>query len=439
MRKKLAAALAFAVMLTGTMTSTALASSRNWVNKTRTIRVDQAMTDEYLKIIPYDMVETGASIIVTVTNAEVLSQAEIDGTLPSYRENGYQYQKGTWDMSKGFWDVMPYIKSNELPYHIYRRGSHTLEIRLINLPERFTDRSLYSVNGTGQVACYNIPLPLVGDTGGDITIRIDNNDSSISSCTLKAGYVYEKKVYEAEKKGKTDISSAAGDAVNVEEVTEETTEAETEETTAAPAENENTGADRDNTTDENDEKVVDISDNQLISVRGVSKLLKQDDEYSNLLWDGETKTVTIVYKGRVVKFTSGANYVDVDGEEFELDEEQTAEIVNDRMYVPLGVLCRSLDITLKTSFFAPTAIEESTEETTEEVTEDETLNDEADEAETEKAENAEEAAEEDTEENTAQDAEADTPKDKAAEDLLITADDIIIRTREAAPKAENEQ
>jgi hypothetical protein len=295
------------------------------------------------------------------------------------------------------------------------------------VPERYADSSLYGVNGSTQTAAYVIPLPIIGDTGGDIKITIDNNGSTISSCTLSAGYVYDKKVYLAEKKGIT--TTVASDSVNIDEITESTTEEVTETTTQAVSQN--TGASQTANSDENkaEETIVDISDNELISVRGVSKILKKDDEYSNLIWDAETKTVTIVYKGRIVKFTSGANYVEVDGETIDLDDEQTAEIVNDRMYVPLGVLCRSLDIKLTTSFFAPgvldtekdeTVTEASTEGTTEEATEEAT--EETTEATTEAATESGEADDEETDKETDEE-----QSETTTENNLINSDDIIVR------------
>jgi hypothetical protein len=406
MRRKIALALAFTMLLSGNV----FAGSYNRLNKVTTIRKDAAVTGQYLKIIPYDEVETGSSIIVTVTNAKVMDQESID--------NAYQYKKCNWT-GQAFWNLMPTLKTNELPYRIYRRGNHEMEIKLINLPDRFTDASLYSVNGTIEKALYNIPLPLIGENGGTIQISIDGNSSAISSCTLNGSYVYDKKVYTAEKNGSTYTPYVSGsDSVNVDEVTESTTEAATETTTEV----------KPDVASRNDDEgsVVDVSDNQLISVRGISKILRKDDEYSNLVWDGDTKTVSIVYKGKLVKFTSGENRVNIDGEYFDLDEEQTAEIVNDRMYVPLGVLCRSLDIKLTTSFFAPdavpvtddeettieTTVEDATEETTESVTEETT------EATTET---------EDSEETTNEDSDAEDSTETTTEDNLINSSDIIYR------------
>jgi hypothetical protein len=272
---------------------------------------------------------------------------------------------------------------------------------------------------------FNIPMPLIGETGGTIEITINNNSSSISSCTLKGSYVYDKKTFLAEKYGTSTYSADTqySDSVNVDEVTESTTEAATETTTVLTSTSSGTGTENNAAATEK-ENIVDVSDNQLISVRGISKILKKDDEYSNLIWDGDTKTVSIIYKGKLVKFTSGANVMSIDGEEYELDEEQTAEIVNDRMYVPLGVLCRSLDITLTTSFFSSDAIPQTEEETdvaieepytTEEVTEQTTA-----------------TVEETTEETTETAEETTTQADEEAteettEDDLINSDDIIFR------------
>jgi hypothetical protein len=374
-------------------------------------------------------VETGSSIIITVKNAKVMDQERID--------DFYQYSKYNWT-SQPFWSVMPTLKTNELPYRIYRRGSHEMEIKLINLPEEFTDASLYRVNKTVQKAMYNIPLPLIGETGGTIEITINNNSTSISSCTLKGSYVYDKKTYLAEKYGTSTYNADThySDSVNVDEVTESTTEEVTETTTVLTASS-TSGKSESAVDTVEKENIVDVSDNQLISVRGISKILKKDDEYSNLIWDGETKTVSIIYKGKLVKFTSGANVMSIDGEEYDLDEEQTAEIVNDRMYVPLGVLCRSLDIKLTTSFFAPDAVPKTEDDA--DVTDDEsTTNEVSVEEETEQTTEAVEESTEETTETATDNTTADTDEETTdattevttevtTEDDLVNSDDIIYR------------
>ncbi len=422
MRRKLALVLAFTMLFTGNV----FAGSYNRLNKITTIRKDAALSGQYLKIIPYDEVETGSSIIITVKNAKVMDQERID--------DFYQYSKYNWT-SQPFWSVMPTISTNELPYRIYRRGSHEMEIKLINVPEEFTDASLYRVNRTVQKAMYNIPMPLIGETGGTIEITINNNSSSISSCTLSGSYVYDKKTYLAEKYGTSTYNpdTQYSDSVNVDEVTESTTEETTETTTVLTSTSSGSNAENSAAAVEK-ENIVDVSDNQLISVRGISKILKKDDEYSNLIWDGDTKTVSIIYKGKLVKFTSGANVMSIDGEEYELDEEQTAEIVNDRMYVPLGVLCRSLGITLTTSFFSSDAIPQTEEDAN--VTDDEksSTKEVSAEEETEQTTEVIEESTEETTETTTDEATVDTDEETSedttevtTEDDLVNSDDIIYR------------
>ncbi len=322
------------------------------IDRVRVIRDETVQPDQYLKIEPYDEVETGSSIVINVTNADILSQSEID--------SAYQYPYG-WN-GEGFFDIMPRLHTFELPYRIRRITNHEMEIYLINVPTEFAGYSIYKVNGVVNKPCYRIKLPLRANGAGSIQIKVDSNQTTISSATLLGNYVYSKGVEvpslinrrtEADPLAETtteEITEAEKPTL-----TEAETEEETESTTAEPT-------------------IFDLDENELVAVRDISDIISADDENSYVDWDSSTKTVTICYKDKIVRFIHEGDYY-ISGDEFIFfeDDEAKAVIIDKKMYIPAGVAIEALgleppdDETVTDT--EETTEELSAEETTEAVTE----------------------------------------------------------------------
>ncbi|MCD8214103.1 MAG: copper amine oxidase N-terminal domain-containing protein [Clostridiales bacterium] len=361
------------------------ASSYASLNKVKTVRDEVMISDQYLKITPRDEVETGSSIIISFTNAKITTQTQIDGM--------YQYSDYEWKgASEGFWDVMPKIKTNELPYKIRRVGNREIQVYLINLPRRYTNSSLYSVNGSSGRPVYNIRLPIISDGAGNIQIKINNNDSTISSATLTGNYVWTKYGEQAVSGGLSDTEGPDGEIL--EAATEETT---TETTTQAASSSASGGGSSEGDSEEEEDEIdiFEMDYNELIAVRDLSDIIAEEDELSYVDWDSNTKTVTISFKDNILQFISDSDYYILNDEIIYFDDaavedgEEEAEggglvtiatIIDRRMYVPVGVVIETLGLEPEK--------EETTETTTEETTEETT----------ETAETEEEAAEETTEE-----------------------------------------
>lgn len=87
----------------------------------------------------------------------------------------------------------------------------------------------------------------------------------------------------------------------------------------------------------------------LVPLRAVAVALADGDitkadESSNIAWDAETKTVTIVYNGKIVQFQANSNYMVVDGTTIACDNGAVAEITDNRMYVPMRALGVALGV-----------------------------------------------------------------------------------------------
>lgn len=79
-----------------------------------------------------------------------------------------------------------------------------------------------------------------------------------------------------------------------------------------------------------------------------SESLDNPDESDRVVWNANTKTVTLYYgQGtgqKIVQFTAGSNNMVVDGNAIAMDYGVTAEITNDRMFVPFRALGNALGI-----------------------------------------------------------------------------------------------
>lgn len=367
--KKIISLIMAAVML---FSIPVYASSYASLNKVKTVRDDVLISDQYLKITPRDEVETGSSIIISFTNAKITTQDQIDGM--------YQYSYYDWlGSSKGFWDVMPTLKTNELPYRIRKVGNREIQVSLINLPSRYANTSLYKVNGVSQKPVYNIRLPIRSDGEGTIEIKIDNNESTISRATLSGNYIWTKHSSTDSSSGLTDTEGEDGEIL--EATTEETT---TETTTAAVSSSTGSGSgsssDSETEDESEEEEEIDIfamEYNELIAVKDLSDIIAERDEFSYVDWDSETKTVTISFKDNILQFISNLDYYILNDEivyfdNSEDDEEESgglitiATIIDRRMYVPVGVVIEALGLEPESEETTETT-EETTETTTETV------------------------------------------------------------------------
>ena len=87
----------------------------------------------------------------------------------------------------------------------------------------------------------------------------------------------------------------------------------------------------------------------LIPLRAVTIALIGDsvenaDESSNIAWDAESKTVTIIYNNKIVQFQAGSAYMVVDGTTIANENGAVAEITDNRMYVPMRSLSTAFNI-----------------------------------------------------------------------------------------------
>ncbi|MCD8237730.1 MAG: copper amine oxidase N-terminal domain-containing protein [Clostridiales bacterium] len=402
--KKLISLLMAAVLL---FNVPVYAASYASLNKVRTIRDDVEPSDQYLTITPLDEVSTGSSIIISFTNAKVVSQTQIDAV--------YQYDRYNWKgSSEGFWTVMTQIKTNELPYKIRRVGLREIQVDLINLPGRFADGSLYTVNGVSKRPVYKIRLPFISDGEGTIQIKINNNESTISSATLSGYYIWTKGSSSAGVDGLTNTEGSDGEIIS--EITTEATttaasssssgsaEAETETTTETPnifdlnyndyiavrdledilenslfeekdetdTEDETEAVTEETSEDEEIEAAeageAEASEDETEAVEAAEEEEKAEEEEEpeinlNVKWDASTKTATINYNGTEVQFISYSDYYVVNGENIYFEGGLGSVIIDGKMYVPAGLIIDVLGLK-----------EPGTEEEEEEIYEDIEIN-----------------------------------------------------------------
>jgi len=62
----------------------------------------------------------------------------------------------------------------------------------------------------------------------------------------------------------------------------------------------------------------------------------------DIIWDSETRTVTIITGGTIAAMTIGSTTMTINGEEFEMDVEP--EITADRTFLPIAWVARALNI-----------------------------------------------------------------------------------------------
>lgn len=321
----------------------AFAASTNNVTKIQHVKDGTSLASASYEITPHSEVETGASIIITFTNATVFSQDVIDGTSnntkePGYKAGGYQYNENgvTWDGKKSFGEVVPYTNSGKLPYYIRRMNDVQIEVFLMNLPDIYVGDSLKNVNGSTRTPYYSIPLVIYADSDKDaeVTAEIDGNGTSISST------------------GGADINSslAVSTTLATTETTTETTTEEVKNDNASNSKLENKVEVQIGAADiiVNGMKIsIDApayiqsqSSSTMIPLRAVSQGVIGNPDC--VKWDSETKTAVITYNGNEVRFTADSNLVYVNGKSIKMANGVKAEITNSRMFVPFRALGEAL-------------------------------------------------------------------------------------------------
>lgn len=348
MLKKLCVVMAFAI----SMSTNTFAASNNWVTKTPTLKDKMALEDVYLKIEPKDEVETGSTIYINFTNAEVFSQAVIDGKGNEkeygYKLGGYQYRNNykKWN-NESFASFMPNVKTNELPYKITRMSKTQIEVRLINVPARYAGNSLVDINGVDNEPVYVIPMVVRTDGVGTLKATIDSNGTAISGGSSSSI---------------SSVVNANSFISTTETTTELTTEAVTEATTEAVTSdsyNKSVKVQIGSTKVEVDGTVYDEgvapyvqqkSNSTMVPLRVVAVALGGNmssvDNSDIIKWDAETKTVTINYNNRLILFEAGSSTITVDGKRTDIEYGATAEIVEGRMYVPFRALGTALGVSV---------------------------------------------------------------------------------------------
>lgn len=294
-------------------------------------------------IRPLDEVTTGSSIILTFETAKVFDQSVIDGTSTDtnalgYNSTGYQYSYYDWNSTQGFYDVMPQVSTNQLPYKIRRINDNQIEVNLINVPSNYAGGNLLDINGVNNEPYYSIPCVVYTYGTGDVKVTIDSNSSTITGGIILSG---------STNSGKKDTTTTV---TNNESTTETTTETVSETTTEsnvtkftntvkATVGSNILVVNNSNYTIDTAPFIQKSSSSTLIPLRAVTTSLTGKDENSDIVtWDAETKTATINYGGNKIQFTAGSEYVTINGKSQKMAYGVYAEIKDSRMFVPFRTL-----------------------------------------------------------------------------------------------------
>lgn len=200
MKRKIAILLA-AVMTSAMIPMTALANSNNTVNKSVTVKDDDAIEGLFVKIIPENAVTSNSSIVISLENGE-FSQDRINGEDKNFDEE-YKYDAAgmsfeqaltaynstTGDRNKVVAmlggkgaDAKP--QTDRLPYQIRYMNKKEIEVKLAPMPESQVNKDLSSEYGKPN---YFIPILATAKGTGDIKVIIDSTDTSISNKTITVG------------------------------------------------------------------------------------------------------------------------------------------------------------------------------------------------------------------------------------------------------------
>lgn len=332
--------------LTLGLNSSVMAASTNTISFVQNLRPGASLADATLDIEPHSEVETGSSIFIKFTNAEVFPQDIIDGTSSDkthegYKLGGWQYNQNgvTWNGSDSFYDVVPKTASGQLPYRIRRINDNEIEVYIIGLPDAYAGNSLKSVNGVSRAPHYVIPLVARVDedapVGSKVNITIDNNGSSITP------WVSDDINYSLATTETTTIKAIT------EATTETTTEVKTEDETK-PLDNKVEVSVGSKTIKVNGKSVeIDApayiqksSASTMIPLRAVSQGVVGSEDC--VQWQADTKTAIITYSGNEVRFTAGSNTAYINGKAVPMANGVKAEIQDSRMFVPFRALGEAL-------------------------------------------------------------------------------------------------
>ncbi len=89
--------------------------------------------------------------------------------------------------TQGFYDVMPQVSTNQLPYKIRKINDNQIEVKLINVPSNYAGGNLLEINGVNNEPYYSIPCVVYTYGTGDVKVTIDSNSSTISGGTILSG------------------------------------------------------------------------------------------------------------------------------------------------------------------------------------------------------------------------------------------------------------
>jgi len=196
MKRKIAILLA-AVMTTAMLPMNVMAASTNNINKTATVKDDEIIEGVYLKILPRDEIATGDSIILTLENAkfdndDYNKKANEDHDtsnkdyIVSYKQGAHDWDGANNALNSGK-TLMTVINecfqdgSNELPYKITVNSKKEIQVSLFPIMANATDRDWTNAKGVNVgKPCYMIPLQVISDGTGDVKVKIDDNNTSVT-------------------------------------------------------------------------------------------------------------------------------------------------------------------------------------------------------------------------------------------------------------------
>ncbi|MCD8158299.1 MAG: metallophosphoesterase [Clostridiales bacterium] len=103
------------------------------------------------------------------------------------------------------------------------------------------------------------------------------------------------------------------------------------------------------------------SNSTLVPLRFAALAILQEDideaDTSDIIsWDASTKTASVTYDGNTITFTSGSEYMYVNGEQILMSNGAKAEITNGRIYIPFRALGTALGIKVDWDSTTKTAI-----------------------------------------------------------------------------------
>ena len=95
---------------------------------------------------------------------------------------------------------------------------------------------------------------------------------------------------------------------------------------------------------------------RFVSVALNGNNIENADNSKNVLWNNETKTVTIINGDKTIMFTANSNIMEVDETDVPMENNAFAEIIDGRMYVPFRALGQALGARIEWEQDTKTAI-----------------------------------------------------------------------------------